>query len=233
MIAYPNYIPANYKRIKVVGSLSELFNEQFGGPDGVNAVLLPRALSHDFNALAHHLAQTEYIKNFQPNRYEGSLYPYFNDPRLRACKKYMKPDMAAAVDAILQDMDDACGKRMRPELRIVGDSQYRTGAFDVWHHDDVASFDSMMGRFMCCYNAPVTEGVRNEDALPVDYKNALAPVNHYSLREGAETFSFQPGDLWRQLSTPNLKHVAPPYIHRAPERKAGDAPRLLLVAAVV
>lgn len=223
----PDYIPADYKRIKVASSLSELFNEKFGGPDGVNAVLLPRTLSHDFNALARWLEGTEYIKNFRPNQYEGSQYPYFNVPRLYASKKHMKPDMAAAVDVIIQDMDAASDKTMRAELRLV-----RLGRGpDMLHHDNVASFNSMMGRFMCCYNGPVTEGVRNEDTVPVVYESALASVNHYSLKEGAEIFSFRPGDLWRQLSTPNLKDVAPPYIHRAPALRAGDAPRLLLVAS--
>ena len=191
----PDYIPADYKRIKVVGSLMELFNEQFGGPDGVNAVLFPRTLSHDFNALAGWLEEgTEYIRKFTPST--ENRYPYFDVPRLFASKKYMKPVMAVVVDAIVQDMDAASDKMMRAELRLV-----RPGRGpDMLHHDNVASFNSMMGR-------------------------------HYSLREGAEVFSFRPGDLWRQLSTPYLKNVAPPYIHRAPALKAGDTPRLLLVAS--
>lgn len=224
----PDYIPAGYKRIKVVGSLTELFNEQFGGPDGVNCVLLCRRLSGDFNALASWLAGTNYMREFTLS--ESAGYPYFDAARLYAARNNMAPAMAEALDTILQDMDAASKQRMRAELRVVL-PEHKTGGVDVWHHDIVGSYNNMMGRFMSCYNAPVTEGARNEDALLLDSGTAFGPTNHYSLRENAAFFCFSPGDLWRQLSTPYLQQVAPPYIHRAPALKPGDMPRLLLVAS--
>lgn len=98
----PACIPADYKRIKVVGSLSELFNEQFGGSDQVNAVLLPRALSGDFNALASWLAGTNYMREFTDSSRMG--YPYFDAARLYAARKDMTKPMTAALDLVLQDI---------------------------------------------------------------------------------------------------------------------------------
>lgn len=224
----PNYIPKDYKRIKVVGSLSELFNERFGGPDEVNCILQPRRLSEDFNALAQWLGQTEYITQFVSEF--GKAMPSFSEAQLFHLKKEMPPDAASAADLILQDMDTASNRYMRSVLRYVRPGKSYDSVFAL-HHDEVQSTNSMLGRFLCCYNGPVTEGVRNEDAFPMLDNETGRPTGEYMLGRHAKTFSFRPGDVWRQLSTPHLKNVAPPYIHRSPWLNPGDSPRLLLIAA--
>lgn len=224
----PDYIPPGYRRIRIVGGLSELFNTRFGGKDEVNCVLYPRPLAADFNALAQHLSETSYIRDF--SAVHGAAYPYFDSARLRHFRHSMKPDAAAAANIILEDLDTAAGQLMRAELRLIRPDEY-PAVLEQWHHDVVSSFNSMAGRLMCCYNAPVTEGARNEDAIPVTYDSPMEPANHYALRDDAEIFRFPAGAMWRQLATPYLKDVAPPYIHRAPGMQPDGTPRLLLVAS--
>ncbi|HEY8190937.1 MAG TPA: hypothetical protein VIG74_00830, partial [Alphaproteobacteria bacterium] len=57
----PDYIPADYKRIKVVGSLTDMFNTPFGGTDETNCVLFPRRLRGDFNKFSRALLNNKKV----------------------------------------------------------------------------------------------------------------------------------------------------------------------------
>lgn len=202
----PDYLPKDYKRIKVVGSLSELFNEQFGGPDEVNCILFPRRLTEDFNALARAMKKTM----------EGAPR---DDLLLTGVKNLLGlrnfPDAARpALNRIRQDMESirASGPH-QPCLRYI--KNYNVNTVYQFHADGTAG-GLQTGRILCAYNDPVTEWVRNEDW-------------DRGINETTEIFVLRAGDLWSQSRNWPDKNI-PPFIHRAPQESPGGAPRLLLVA---
>ena len=196
----PDYIPADYKRIKVVSSLSELFNTSFGGRDEVNAALLPRQITGDFNALAQRL---------------GKKYSAYSLEDLEKMKNL--PDAEnQAVQAICNDMRELQSQGMMTILNVVNREGYRMKEIHDFHADREARRE--FGRICCGYNDPVTEAVRNEDAILVD-------DIFYQMSERAEILQFRSGDIWKHCTANDCG--IPPYIHRAP---ASDRTRLFLVA---
>ena len=209
----PDYIPADYKGIKIVDSFEALMAEPFGE---ANAVVLPRKLSGDFNAVAR----------WMDNRRLGmnTVDALYNSGDLaRIC-----PDAVAHLRADIEKMKGIFGNNAVAyhalSLRV---SQTMAPKF----HAD-SSLGPDLGRFICCYNTPTTEWIRNEDAIDCG-------DGRYEAREGAQIYSIGVGDIWRMASRVRRKQDAPPpeggyFIHRTPpaalEMKQSDVPRMLMVA---
>lgn len=227
----PDYIPAGYKRIKVVSSLSALFNEKFGGPDEVNCVLFPRRLSGDFNKLAKTIESEVLFKNiFMDLR-------RVNFPELKKSFCSLSQPEKIAAELVLADFhlleneyqrlcDQKVGRVTDTQLRLL--KQYTEPGKIIWapeaFHTD--GDRSSLGRILCCYNDPVTEWIRNEDVEVKRSDNGnLLP------KKNAQIFSFHAGDIWR-MAADGGGYDVPFFIHRSPPSKIDNPPRLLLVGGM-
>jgi hypothetical protein len=205
----PRYIPANYKRIQVVGSLTELFNASFGGPAEINCILYPRRLSGDFNALAAELA------GIRSRHIEDILSEYSED---------INSGLAKAAGTILEDMRAIRSELEKAEtysgldLRIERRGNPYPGESPWALHKDGAH-NASLGRILCCYTDPVTEWARNEDVQ-------TWKVGLYKLKPEGKINRFRPGDIWRLSVDPEC-----PFVHRVPASvRQNDPPRIVLVA---
>ena len=226
-------IPHDYKRIKVVGSITELFNEKFGGAEDVNCVLYPRSLKGDFNALARRVSQNEpWLINIDgPGVYFDRFFSG-NDlitEREQIISDYEQIKQVANYSLRVENLDN-------PSTDVK--AMDRALAF---HADRVASVER--GITLCCYNTPVTEWIKAEEAIPMEGNLTTPDINYYAPEKGAEIFSFQPGDIFRmasQYSPDRIRSGAKPldknklFIHRAPASiwnpEQGRSPRMLLAA---
>jgi hypothetical protein len=220
--AAPTAVPEDYARIKRVESLTQLFAaaatvRATQGRDH-NAVLLPRRLSGDFNALAQALRAMD-------ADYEGKRYREMDYDALAATGPLADAGAEEARQHILADMRMTrayqrgtfwFGRRLATGLRVI--TNYNLAAIEGFHKDG-------RPRLCCCYNAPATEGIRDQDAVALQ-----GPLrgNVYGIKEGARPFAFAPGDLWYQFGGGSPKK-RPYFIHRGPS-SAGAAPRLMMIA---
>src|ERR1044072_2077377 len=118
----PDYIPAGYSRIKVVDSLTALFNTPFGP---ANAVIYPRKLTADFNALARGLKEQLHIT--KKTRQQHALS--YHELATRAQQLDAAAREAAAV--VLADMKEMEALGLKPKLRVVSPAGYK---FRIAHH---------------------------------------------------------------------------------------------------
>lgn len=214
-------------RIQVVSSLSELFNARF---DPAHAIMYPRKLSQDFNALAHKLAEIMQMHDFDSHARFMAVDNGGEYPNLKEIAKDLDGPEAQALAVIIADMDRIfChtgrphpGRLFLPELRLIGPGGYRTDPVELFHTDAGAADDILFGRMCCCYNAPTTEYIRNEDAVQADAQllakaKSKVPEGYescfYDVRPGAEIVSVEPGTLWRQTFDETIPGLEP-FIHR-------------------
>ena len=230
--------PPGYSRIKVVQSFAELIATPM--VDGVNAICWRRVLRGDFNEIAMKLEVAEGITSI-------------DDEDLRSLSLSESGRMAREV--LLADQELLRAEDLQPSLDCIrGDLRDTSGApvpTDVysWHAD---SATVPADTFLCSYNAPASEGLRNEDAIRrVDVPETRALLLslygcaddagfheflnehyydlHYFPKAGAEHFSFGIGNLWR-IATEYPGNPVPPCVHRAPTMQPGQTPRLLLIS---
>jgi|GEM_PF-1858533 len=221
----PAYIPKDYKRIKVVKSENALHTAQFGGRHEVNCIVQPRTLSADFNALAQAL-----ISPTNPF-YLGERSGYgIEKEQLILQSKKMPESVQPAIDFILADMDRALAEGFYVSVWLIPPRGHQDNASVYkYHHDDVGFPEK--GRLISCYTGPATLFLRNEDAVPDMLASQDADVGLYESVTTATAHSFAIGDIWRQVSRPDIKGM-PPFIHRAdPQGRAINEPRLMLVAS--
>ena len=207
MTKRPDYIPADYPRIKIVGSLTELFNAEFGD---ANCILFPRSLSGDFNALAREMAKIGVSKFLKRENAMPS--------ELAAEEAQVKSDIEAVKRAYQRPLLGTKWQ-LRLERKYKLDAQHSVLNF----HID-GTIKPKLGRVLCNYTAPVTEWIKNEDAEPD------AVRGYFKEREGATIYELGVGDIWRQ-SCRSRKMDG--FIHRTPaavrDRTKSDPPRLILV----
>lgn len=207
----PDYIPENYDAVKVVGSLTELFNEPFGDS---NCILFPRPISGQFNELARVL-HTYGRDKLEDNDFLPVL--------LRSEKRLVMDDIYNIGKAL-----DSMGMAAGVILRITtSESWNELISPDAFHVDGCSRVE--LGRILCCYNTPVTEWLRNDEAI-----KRMSGL--YRAKPDATIRRFRPGDIFRIKSTPNNGFMTPGescFIHRAPKpnnEQERMQPRMLLVA---
>jgi hypothetical protein len=117
---------------------------------------------------------------------------------------------------------------VKPQLRVVMPSGYEGVSATAYRfHADRGRRTS--GRVLSCYNDPVTEGIRNEDAIAFNSGDRLEREIFFNLAADAVVFQLHKGDIWRQAYLVNDENV-PPFIHRAPPAEPDGPPRLILTA---
>lgn len=228
----------DYARIKRVTSFDELVSVRF--VDGVNAACWVRTLPGDFAEVARLLATGPGITTIDNEQLKGLA---------------AEGDGRIAIDVLLEDQRLLSEMDLAPVLDCI--NGYERESSDSPVATDVYSFHSdsateAMDTYLCTYLGPSSEGLRNEDAMrkvdipeirsqllalyggPDDggFEEFLADNYfdlHYAAVAGAVPFSFGLYYLWR-IGVEYPGRSVPPCIHRAPETRPGDPPRLLLIS---
>lgn len=234
----PFTLPAGYARIRRVGSFHELVTTPFA--DGVNALCWPRMLAGDFSEVVAHLDAGEGITTV-------------DDARLLALPLGMAG--RAAVAMLLEDQRLLREHGLAPELNCIRgyprDEASGAVPTDVYSfHADSATVEA--DTYLCTYHGPASEGLRNDEArrrvdIPeiraellrqhggedddgfLEYLGEHCHDLHYAPLSQARPFSFGLGNLWR-IAVDHPGCAVPPCIHRAPETRPGQPPRLLLIS---
>lgn len=225
-------------RIRRVHSFQALATTPFA--DGVNALCWERTLPGDYGEVVALLGPGEGIVAL-------------DERRLRAL-----PVSAAgrvAVAQILADLQLLRERDLDPVLNCIHgyprDEDAGPVATDVFSfHADSAPVAA--DTWLCTYFGPPSEGLRNEEArLRVDLPATRAELLkryggqddadfrkflhencydlHYAPGPQAHPYSFGLGNLWR-IAVDHPGSPVPPCIHRAPDTRPGQPPRLLLIS---
>ena len=229
--------PPGYNRIKVVKSFHELITTPFGG--GVNALCWPRALPGNFSEVMEHLGVGEGIITL-------------DDSRLASLA--VSAAGRTAIETLLEDQRLLREYDRAPVLNCIHsylrDEAPKPVSTDVFSfHADSAPVEA--DTWLCTYHGPASEGLRNDEAqrrveIPDtraallqlfggednddfrEYLNENCYDLHYAAAPQARPFSFGLGHLWR-IAVDWPGSPVPPCIHRAPETRPGQPPRLLLI----
>jgi len=221
-----------------VASFEELVSTRF--EDGINALCWERALPGNFAEVVGKLAVGEGITTIE----DESLLELSVSPAGRL-----------AVEMLLADQRLLRGLDLDPVLDCIQSClRDQTGApvaTDVYSfHADSATVEA--DTYLCTYHGPSSEGLRNDEALRrvdipqtraqllalfggeegpefEEYLNENCFDLHYAPAPGARPFPFGVGNLWR-IAVEYPGSPVPPCIHRAPETRSGDTPRLLLLS---
>ena len=233
-------LPVGYSRIKVVQSFQELVTTPFAG--GINALCWPRALPGDFGEVVARLGAEE-----------AEAITTLDEARLRALP--VSPAGRVAIDQMLADLRRLRELGRDPALNCIHgyprDEEPGPVATDVFSfHADSAPVEA--DTWLCTYHGPASEGLRNDEAqrrvdVPAtraellqlydgeddasfrEYLNENCYDLHYAPAPAARPFSFGMGHLWR-IAVDWPGSPVPPCIHRAPDTRPGQPPRLLLIS---
>ena len=231
-------LPTGYARIQTVNTFDELVTTRFCG--GVNALCWPRTLSGDFAEVVEQL------------RLGDGVTP-IDEARLRALP--LSAAGRSAVDVLLEDQRLLRAHGLAPELNGIRgyprDEDPAAVPIDVYSfHADSATVET--DTYLCTYYGPASEALRNEDAqrhvdTPAVRAKLLEDFGgrddgnfaehlkencfdlHYLAVGDAQPFSFGRGNLWR-IAVEYPGSPVPPCVHRAPDTRPGDPPRLLLIS---
>jgi hypothetical protein len=230
--------PPNYPRIKLVKSFCELVTTPFA--DGVNALCWQRTLPGGFGEVVEQLGSSEEIITLE-------------DARLLALP--VSAAGRAAIDILLEDQRRLREHELDPVLNCINnyprDDNPGPVPTDVFSfHTDSAPVET--DTYLCTYHGPASEGLRNDEAqrrvdIPATRAELLKRFGgedndafhdhlkencydlHYAPGPLARPFSFGLGNLWR-IAVDYPGSPVPPCIHRAPETRPGQPPRLLLIS---
>lgn len=224
--------------VRVVHSFAELVATPFSG--AVNALCWPRTLAGDFDEIAAVVGPLDEITGLE----EDDLMSLDLGPAGRLAREQLIADLKLLRDA-----------RLEPSLDLIpayprdpGDGPVPIDVYD-WHAD---SANTLADTFLCSYTVASSEGVANDEAVRridiPDTRSALLKLYggpddagfvawcaercydlHYSALPRARPYSFGFGNLWR-IATQCPGSPVPPCIHRAPETRPGQPPRLLLIS---
>lgn len=224
--------------IRMVGGFHELISTPLA--DGVNALCWPRVLTGNFAEVVSLLGAGEGIVNLDEDLLRS--LPLSEEGRI-------------AVEVMLEDQRMLRELDLDPELNLIHayqrDEHPGPIATDVlsWHAD---SATDETDTWLCTYHGAPSEGVLNEQVVKkVDVPEIRAEVLrrfggkddggfleylaehcydlHYASIPGARPYSFGVGNLWR-ISTDWPGSPVLPCVHRAPQTRPGEPPRLLLIS---
>ncbi len=224
--------------VKVVNSFVELVSTPFSG--NVNALCWPRTLAGDFDEIASVVGPLDEITTVD----DESLLDLPLSPAGRIARDILLADQKLLRDAGLDPSLDLIPAYPRePEAGPVPIDVYD------WHAD---SANTLADTFLCSYTVASSEGIANSEAIcrvdisetraallklyggPDDagfaaWCNARCYDLHYAALPHAKPFTFGFGNMWR-IATQCPGSPVLPCIHRAPETKPGQPPRLLLIS---
>ena len=232
----PLTLPPDYPRIKLVNSFHELITTPFA--DGINALCWPRTLPGDFREIIQHLTISPGITNL-------------DDALLLSLP--LSPAGRTAIDILLEDQRLLREHGLDPILNCI--DGYPRDEDPIPTHVFSFHADSAPGEaetWLCTYHGFPSEGLRNDQAQRrIDIPDTRAQLLklyggdenhdfleyltdhcydlHYAPAPHAQPFSFGLGNLWR-IAVDWPGSPVPPCIHRAPDTRPGDPPRLLLIS---
>ena len=234
----PLSLPPHYPRIKLVQSFHELVSTPLDG--GINALCWARTLPGNFGEILKHLDLTEPITALDVDQL-GSLQLSAEG---HVAVSIMQADHQLLRDhGLLPNLD--CIQAYPRDENFVG---IRTDVYS--YHADSATVQA--DTYLCTYHGASSEGLRNDETQRrVDIPETRAELLkiyggaddegfreflnencydlHYVPTPQAQPFSFGLGNLWRiALEYPDSP--VPPCVHRAPENRPGQPPRLLLIS---
>ena len=202
-------VPLEDKSIKVVDNLKDFVDEGFSSE--TNVILFRRRLSANFNAAAGDLCE---IFALRQEDYKG--IKQLSEAELEAAYLQASGETRKALGIIIDDIRSQKEIWDEVSLRLITPS-----GGDKTYHTDGA--DNGLGRVLCSYNGPATEGLVPEETT-------IDKQGFYIAAPDAKPFAFRVGDLWRCAGSRGVKNAnVPPFVHRAPGSKN---PRLLLVGDV-
>jgi len=230
--------PSDYPRIRLVHSFEELLATPFA--EGVNALCWPRTLAGDYREVADALAG-------------GGDISTLDETTLNALS--LSPAGRQAVHQILDDLQRLREQGREPVLNRIEayprDEDPGPVVTDVMSfHADSAPVEA--DTWLCTYHGACSEGLRNDEAIRrveipatraallrefggedddsfLEFLNDHCYDLHYAALPGATPFSFGRGNLWR-IAVEHPGSPVPPCVHRAPDTRPGDPPRLLLIS---
>ena len=231
-------LPSGYSRIKRVRSFEELVTTRFEG--GVNALCWERTLTGNFSAVVEQLGLADGTTTL-------------DDTRLLALSA--SPACADAIGRLLEDQRLLRTQGLAPVVDVIHryprDESSAVVSTDVYSfHADRATVEA--DTYLCTYHGLPSEGLRNDEARRhVDIPETRAELLklfggdddedfqeflkencydlHYAPLTSAQPFSFGLGNFWR-IAVDYPRSPVPPCIHRAPENRPGQSPRLLLIS---
>ena len=232
------FLPADYPRIKVVGSFDELVGTPFA--NGINALCWQRELDGDFGEVLRHLTIQEGLTTLD----EAALSALRPSGKGKVAVEAMLKDLRLLRDAGLDPVLDCVNGYLRDD----GDGPVLTDVYSF--HADSSPVET--DTYLCTYHGASSEGLRNDQALrKVDISEVRAALLesfggaddeaflehlseccydlHYAPIEAARPFPFGVGNLWR-IAVKYPESPVPPCIHRAPQTHPGDPARLLLIS---
>ena len=208
--------------------------------DGNNALCWSRSLSGDFREVVERLGPGEGIVGLDEDRL-ASLS--------------LSPAGRAAVDCMLADLDRLRSRGLAPELNCIygypRDDDPGPLATDVFSfHADSAPIAA--DTWLCTYHGASSEGLRTEEvsrrievpALRAELQRRYGGDDdegfktyledhchnlHYVPIPQARPYTFGIGNLWR-IAVDYPGSPVSPCVHRAPNTRPGDSPRLLLIS---
>ncbi len=230
--------PADYPRIRYVSSFEELVAARF--ENGINALCWRRTLPGDFAEVIAQLPVREGIVTLEDEDLESLVVSEAG----RAAIDVMLGDLLRLRELELEPLLDHINGFLRDA--VPGPVRTDVGSF----HADSATAEA--DTWLCTYIGPCSEGLRNEEALRrvdvpetraalleiyggsddagfIEYLHENCFDLHYVPVSGAKPFPFGTGNLWR-IATEHPGCPVPPCIHRAPDTRPGDPPRLLLIS---
>ncbi len=232
----PLTLPPDYPRIKLVNSFHELITTPFA--DGINALCWPRTLPGDFREIIQHLTISPGITNL-------------DDALLLSLP--LSPAGRTEIDILIEDQRLLREHGLDPILNCIDgyprdEDPIPTHVFSF--HADSAPVEAET--WLCTYHGFPSEGLRNDQAQRriddpqtrsqllklyggdenhdfLEYLTDHCYDLHYAPAPHAQPFSFGLGNLWR-IAVDWPGSPVPPCIHRAPDTRPGDPPRLLLIS---
>lgn len=226
------------RNVRLVASFDELLSTPFTAE--VNALCWTRTLEGDFDAIAAAVGPLDEITTLE----DDDLRSLNLGPAGQRARRHLLDDLRLLGQAGLQPSLDLIPAYPR-------DPDSGPMPIDVYDfHADSAT--TLADTFLCSYTVASSEGIANDEVvrridLPETRSQLLdlygGPDDsgfsawlarhcydlHYAARPHAKPFSFGFGNLWR-IATQCPGSPACPCVHRAPETKPGQPPRLLLIS---
>ncbi len=224
--------------VRLVASFDELVSTPF--TTEVNALCWTRTLDGDFEAIAAAAGPLDEITTLD----EEALLSLDLGPAGQRARRWLVDDLRLLGQAGLEPSLDLIPAYPR-------DPDGGPVPVDVYDfHADSAN--ALADTFLCSYTVAASEGVANDEVVRrVDLPETRARLLelyggpddaafaawlgrhcydlHYAALPHARPFSFGFGNLWR-IATQCPGSPTRPSVHRAPETRPGQPPRLLLIS---
>jgi hypothetical protein len=236
--ARPFSLPFFHPNVRLVHSFAELVSTPFSGE--INALCWPRQLAGDFDEITARLGPLEEITSLDEDDLRGLA---------------LSPAGRTARQTLIEDLSLLRAHGLAPTLDCIPAYPRDDGTGPV--PTDVYSFhadsaNTLADTYLCSYTEAASEGLATAEAracadIPelraellrrhggADDETFAAYLTehffdlHYEAAPHAVPYSFGLGNLWR-IATACPGSPVPPCVHRAPQTRAGQAPRLLLIS---